>query len=153
MVARWGCYSGQWRPRHLVGEGHRSGQTPEGGDYLAVVLQRSIPMHQRRVPTWGAAGCGGPKSRYTAAQLYRLQPIVRWGGWCHLHRVTWPLCLPHGKLRTKWIGSHLEQGPLGALLRSDLAWSGKRCDNYSYVIFTGWRNLSRCYRRLRCGST
>jgi len=39
MVARWGCYLGQWQPRHLVGEGHRSGQTPEGGDYPAAVLQ------------------------------------------------------------------------------------------------------------------
>jgi hypothetical protein len=46
-----------------------------------------------------------------------------------------------------------KQVPRGALFRSDLAWSGKRCDTYSYVISTGARNSSRCTRRLWYGST
>jgi len=46
-----------------------------------------------------------------------------------------------------------KQAPRGALFRSDLAWSGKRCDTYSYVICTGVRNSSRSTRRLRYGST
>jgi hypothetical protein len=89
-----------------VDDGHRSEQTPEGGDCLAAVLQRSMSMRQRRVPTWDAAGFGGRSSRNTAARPDRLQRTVRWGGWCHLHRAKWPLHLPRGNLRTKWIGSH-----------------------------------------------
>jgi len=46
-----------------------------------------------------------------------------------------------------------KQAPRGALLRSDLAWSGKRCDTYSYIISTRFRKLSRCPCRLRYGST
>jgi len=46
-----------------------------------------------------------------------------------------------------------KQAPRGALLRSDLAWSGKQCDTYSYVISTGARKSSRYTRRLRYGST
>lgn len=108
LVARWGCCSGQWRPRHLVDDGHRSGQTPEVGECPAAAVQQSLPMlHQSRVPTWDVAGFGGCSSRYTAARPDRLQRTVRWGGWCLLHRATWPLRLPHGKLRTRWGGSHL----------------------------------------------
>jgi hypothetical protein len=108
LVARWGCCSGQWRPRHLVDDGHRSGQTPEVGECPAAAVQQSLPMlHQSRVPTWDVAGFGGCSSRYTEARPDRLQRTVRWGGWCLLHRATWPLRLPHGKLRTRWGGSHL----------------------------------------------
>jgi hypothetical protein len=46
-----------------------------------------------------------------------------------------------------------KQAPRGALFRSDLAWSGKRWDTYSYVISTGARNSSCCPCRLRYGST
>ena len=47
----------------------------------------------------------------------------------------------------------VKQAPCRALLRSDLAWSGKRCDTYSYVISTHSRNSSRRNRRLWYGST
>jgi len=36
-----------------------------------------------------------------------------------------------------------KQAPRGALFRSDLAWSGKWCDTYSYVSSTGARKLWR----------
>jgi hypothetical protein len=46
-----------------------------------------------------------------------------------------------------------KQAPRGALLRSDLAWSGKWCDTYSYVISTGARKWRCSPCRLRYGST
>ena len=47
----------------------------------------------------------------------------------------------------------VKQAPHGALFRSDLVWSGKRCVTYSYVISTGARNSSHCHHRLWYGST
>jgi hypothetical protein len=47
LVARWGCCSVQWWPRHLVDDGRRSGQTPEVGECPAAAVQQSLPMlHQ-----------------------------------------------------------------------------------------------------------
>ena len=63
-----------------MGEGHRTGQTPEGGDCPAAVSQQSIPMRQRHVLTWDAAGCGGRSSRYMAARSDRVKLTVRCGG-------------------------------------------------------------------------
>jgi hypothetical protein len=59
LFARWGCSSGWWRPRHLVGKGHHLGQTPEGGGCPASVLHQSMPMHQSHVPTRNSTGFGG----------------------------------------------------------------------------------------------
>ena len=47
----------------------------------------------------------------------------------------------------------VEQAPHGALFRSDLVWSGKGCDTYSYVISTSSRKLRCSPCRLRYGST
>ncbi len=46
-----------------------------------------------------------------------------------------------------------QQLPRGALLQSDLAWSGKRCDTYSSVFSTRSRNMSHGTCRLQYGST
>ncbi len=46
-----------------------------------------------------------------------------------------------------------KQAPRGALFRSDLAWSGKRCDTYSYFISTRSRKLRCSPCRLWYGST